>query len=78
MSQKIKLYKPIATLHITFREHRHTNMIIRTTAESPYILTDVMQLCRCVNARYIFTVFYHKFDHNLDNLGVLMFRDIVF
>jgi len=43
MSQKTELYKPITTLHITFREHGHTNMIIRTTAESPYILTDVMQ-----------------------------------
>jgi hypothetical protein len=57
MPQKTELYKPIATLHITFREHGHTNMIIRTTAESPYILTDVMQLCQCVNARYIFTVY---------------------
>ena len=85
MSQKTKLYKVIVTPHITFREHGHTNTIIRTTAESPYILTDVMQLCRCVNARYIYiyiyiythTVFYHKFYHNLDNLGVLMFQDIV-
>jgi hypothetical protein len=42
MSQKTKLYKATATLHITFREHGHTKMIIRTTVESPYIRTDVM------------------------------------
>lgn len=51
MSQKTELYKPITTLHVTFREHGHTNMIVRTIAESSYILTDVMQLCQCVNAR---------------------------
>jgi len=30
-------------------------MIISTTAEGPYILMDVMQLCQCVNAIYIHT-----------------------